>query len=110
MSRRTQGLASRASEVNILEMGVQRLSIPINSTHVLRDGVKSLVDAKEIVVNDIVYIDSKVSSIVPADIILVETDEGEPMVISSYLDDFDHGNNHFEWLRADPDKLPEGAT
>jgi magnesium-transporting ATPase (P-type) len=48
-----------------------RLSyIPIPVVHVLREGKKYLVDSKELIVGDIVHLDSKISGIIPADIIL----------------------------------------
>ena len=77
-----------------------RLSyVPIPVAHVLRDGKKYLVDAKDIIVSDIVYLDAKVSGVIPADIILIETAEEEEFVISSYLDTYDHSNKHFWYQR-----------
>ena len=76
--------------------------------HVLRDGKKYLVDSKDIIVGDLVYIDSKVSGIIPADIVLCET-SGE-LVISSYLSTFDSKNQHFYDFRAEGYQLPETAT
>ena len=71
-----------------------RLSyIPVPVAHVLRDGKKYLIDAKEIIIGDLVYIDSKVSGVIPADIVLCET--SEDLVINSYLNTFDHKNSHF---------------
>lgn len=49
--------------------------VPIPVAHVLRDGKKYLIDAKDIIVGDLVYLDSKVSGVIPADIILCETSE-----------------------------------
>jgi len=46
---------------------------PKPMAHVLRDGEKQLVDAKEIIAADLVYLDAKVSGVIPADIILIET-------------------------------------
>ena len=65
--------------------------------HVLRDGKKFLIDSKDIVVSDLVYLDSKVSGVIPADIILYET--SSDFIISTYLDSFDHQNRHFTQLR-----------
>ena len=54
----------------------QRLSyVPIPVAHVLRDGKKYLVDAKDIIVGDLVYLDSKISGVIPSDIILCDTTE-----------------------------------
>ena len=54
----------------------ERLSyVPIPVAHVLRDGKKYLVDAKEIIVSDIVFLDAKVSGVIPADIVLFETSD-----------------------------------
>ena len=51
-----------------------RLSfIPVPVTHVLRDGKKFFIDAKDLIVSDIVYLDSRISSVIPADVILFET-------------------------------------
>ena len=51
-----------------------RLSfIPVPVTHVLRDGKKFFIDAKELIVSDVVCLDSRISSVIPADVILVET-------------------------------------
>ena len=61
-----------------------RLSyLPVPVAHVLRDGKKYLVDAKDIIVGDLVYLDSKVSGVIPADIVLCETTED--FEISSYI-------------------------
>ena len=49
--------------------------VPIPVAHVLRDGKKYLIDAKDIIVGDLVYLDSKVSGVIPADIILCETSD-----------------------------------
>ena len=68
-----------------------RLSfIPIPVAHVLRDAKKFLIDATDIIVSDLVYLDAKVSGIIPADIILYEA--SEDFVIGSYLDTFDQKN------------------
>ena len=51
-----------------------RLSfIPVPVTHVLRDGKKFFIDAKDLIVSDVVYLDSRISSVIPADVILFET-------------------------------------
>jgi hypothetical protein len=42
-----------------------------------------------IIVGDVVILDSKVSGIIPADIILFETSESEEFVISNYSESFD---------------------
>ena len=76
----------------------QRLSfVPFPVTHVLRDGKKYFVDGKDLIVSDIVYLDSKISSIIPADILLIET--SEEFLIASYLDTFDSKNKYFSQLR-----------
>ena len=58
----------------------------------LRDGKKFLIDAKDIIVSDIVYLDSKVSGVIPADIILYET--SEDFTVSCFTDIFDTKNTH----------------
>lgn len=76
-------------------------------THALRDGRKYFIDAKDLIVSDIVFLDSKVSSVIPADIILFETSSN--FLIASYLDTFDSGNKHFYQMRRDRYKVPESA-
>jgi hypothetical protein len=72
-----------------------RLSyIPVPVAHVLRDGKRFLVDSKDIIVSDVVFLDAKVSGIVPADIILTQVVEGEEFLISNYTDAFDPTNKH----------------
>ena len=57
-------------EINMMK----RLSfIPIPVAHVLRDGKRYLLDFKDIIVGDIIYLYAKVSGIIPADMILFET-------------------------------------
>ena len=82
-----------------IDMNSRLSYVPIPVAHVLRDGKKYLVDAKDIIVSDIVYLDSKVSGVIPADIVLIETSEEEEFVISSYLDTFDHSNKHLWYQR-----------
>lgn len=87
----------------------QRLSfVPIPLAHVLRDGKKYLIDAKDIIVSDLVHLDSKVSGIVPADLILYET--SEDFKIGSYLESFDASNKHLAYLRKSGSTLPPTAT
>ena len=76
-------------------------------THVLRDGRKYFIDAKDLIVSDIVCLDSKVSSVIPADVILFEA--SPDFLIASYLDTFDSGNKHFSQMRRDRYKVPESA-
>ena len=84
-----------------------RLSyIPVPVAHVLRDGKKYLVDAKEIIEGDIVQIDSKVSGVVPADIVLYEA--SDELEIGAYLDTYDLAGKHFD--RNDPFPIPDSAT
>jgi len=72
-----------------------RLSyIPIPVAHVLRDGKKYLVDAKDIICGDLVYLDSKVSGVIPADIVLC--DSSDDFEITSYVHTFDQKNYHFK--------------
>ena len=86
-----------------------RLSfIPVPVAHVLRDGKRYLVDAKDIIVSDVVFLDSKISGVIPADIILYET--SEDFIISSYLDTFDVKGKHLYELRAPDYVIPETAT
>ena len=73
-----QGLKAPAARPRVSAQGEvdmnNRLSfIPIPVTHVLRDGKKFFIDAKDLIVSDIVYLDSRVSSVIPADVILFET-------------------------------------
>ena len=66
----------------------ERLSyMPIPVAHVLRDGKKYLIEAKEMIVSDIVYLDAKVSGIIPADIVLFET--SDDFEICPYIDCLD---------------------
>jgi len=83
--------------------------LPISKVEVLRDGQKVLVEAKEIVVADVVYLDSKMGGLIPADIILVETDGSEEFKINSYLEAFDSSNKHFKHIR-EAEVIPETAT
>lgn len=77
-----------------------RLSyIPIPVAHVLRDSKKYLVDAKDIIVGDLVYLDAKVSGVIPADIILCDT--SDDLEISSYINTFDQKNYHFKDQRLE---------
>ena len=72
-----------------------RLSyLPIPVAHVLRDKKKYLVDAKDIIVADLVYLDSNISGVIPADIVLCDT--SEEFEISSYITTFDQKNSHFK--------------
>ena len=90
---------------------MSRLShVPTLKVDVLRDGQKTLVEAKEIVVADVVFLDSKVGGIIPADILLIETDGTEDFVISSYLEAFDSSNKHLKHLRTEGVSIPESAT
>ena len=83
--------------------------IPIPVAHVLRDGKRYLLDFKDIVAGDIVFLDSNVSGIIPADIVLFET--GPDFIISSYLDTFDHNNRHFYEFRENKTyEIPPTAT
>lgn len=85
-----------------------RLSfVPVPVTHALRDGKKFFIDAKDLIVSDIVYLDSKVSSVIPADIILYEA--SPDFLIANYLDTFDSGNKHFYLMRKNGYKVPETA-
>lgn len=85
-----------------------RLSyIPVPVAHVLRDGKRFLVDAKDIIVSDVVFLDSKVSGIIPADILLTAVSENEEFLISSYVDTFDLGNKHLAEFRQGT--IPESA-
>ena len=85
-----------AGEVNMNS----RLSyIPVPVAHVLRDGKRFLVDAKDIIVSDVVFLDSKVSGIIPADILLTAVSENEEFLISNYIDAFDPGNKHLGEFR-----------
>lgn len=77
-------------------------------THVLRDGKKYFIDAKDLIVSDVVCLDSRVSSVIPADILLVET--SDDFLIASYLDTFDSGNKHFYQMRKDGYRVPESAV
>ena len=52
------------------------------------------------------HIDSKVSGIAPADIVLYEASEN--LQIGSYLDTFDHTGKHFQ--RDDNFSVPDSAT
>ena len=71
----------------------ERLSyVPIPVAHVLRDGKKYLIDAKDIIVSDLVYLDAKVSGVIPADLIMYET--SPDFEIGSYLDVLDPRNKH----------------
>lgn len=67
-------------------------------------------DAKDIIVGDVVILDSKVSGIIPADIILVETSETEEFVISNYADSFDPKNSHLYPFRNGTVELPPTAS
>jgi hypothetical protein len=78
--------------------------------HVLRDCKRFLVDSKDIIVGDVVILDSKVSGIIPADIILVETSENEEFIISSYSDSFDPKNSHLYSFRNGVVELPTTAS
>ena len=64
------------------EIGVNsRMSYnPVPVVHVIRDGRKYLVDSKDLIVSDVVFLDARTSGIIPADIILFETSphENEP--------------------------------
>lgn len=73
---KTDGYSDEESkEVDLCNIS-QRLSyIPIPVAHVLRDGQKFLIDAKDIIVSDLVYLDAKVSGVIPADLVLFETSE-----------------------------------
>ena len=73
--------------------------------HVLRDGKKYLIDSKDIIVSDLVYLDARVSGIIPADIILFEA--SADFEIESYKESFDVKNKHN--LRQEKD-IPQGAT
>ena len=85
-----------------------RLSyIPVPVAHVLRDGKRFLVDAKDIIVSDIVFLDAKVSGIIPADLILVAVSDSEDFLISNYTDTFDPGNKHLAEYRQGT--VPETA-
>lgn len=85
-----------------------RLSyIPVPVAHVLRDGKRYLVDAKDIIVSDVVFLDSKVSGIIPADILLTTVSENEDFLISSYVESFDPGNKHLAEFRCG--QIPESA-
>ena len=85
------GQTEFSSEVNLNN----RLSyIPIPVTHVLREGKKYLVDSKELIVGDIVHLDSKISGIIPADIVLFQT--SNEFEISPYTETFDSGNKHLK--------------
>ena len=90
-STNAEGGAVSGEEIPTGEVNLNnRLSyIPVPVAHVLRDCKRFLVDAKEIIVGDIVILDSKVSGIIPADIILLETSESEEFVISNYAESFD---------------------
>ena len=88
-----------------------RLSyIPVPVAHVLRDSKRFLVDAKDIIVGDVVMLDSKVSGIIPADIILVETNENEDFIISNYVDSFDPKNSHLYSYRNGTAEIPPTAS
>ena len=88
---------------------MKRLSfIPIPVAHVLRDGKRYLLDFKDIIVGDVVYLDSRISGIIPADIILFET--SPDFIISSYIDTFDQGNRHLYDFRTNGYVLPDTAT
>jgi magnesium-transporting ATPase (P-type) len=91
-STNAEGGAVSAEDSNALgEVNLNsRLSyIPVPVAHVLRDCKRFLVDSKDIIVGDVVILDSKVSGIIPADIILFETSESEEFVISNYSESFD---------------------
>lgn len=66
--------------------------VPIPVAHVLRDGKKFLIDAKDIIVSDLVYLDAKVSGMIPADLILYEV--SDDFEIGSYLEVFDPKKKH----------------
>ena len=102
-------MASAETETTGGEINMNnRLSyIPVPVAHVLRDGKRFLVDAKDIIVSDIVYLDAKVSGIIPADIILVAVSEDEEFVISYYIDTFDPKNKHLAEFRQGT--VPETA-
>jgi hypothetical protein len=88
-----------------------RLSyIPVPVCHVLRDTKRFLVDAKEIIIGDVVLLDSKVSGLIPADIILVETNENEEFIISNYVDSFDPKNSHLYSYRNGSAEIPPSAS
>jgi len=78
--------------------------------HVLRDTKRFLVDAKEIIIGDVVLLDSKVSGLIPADIILVETNENEEFIISNYVDSFDPKNSHLYSYRNGSAEIPPSAS
>lgn len=86
-----------------------RLSfIPVPVTHVLRDAKKYLVDSKDIIVGDVIYLDAKVSGIIPADMILFET--SPHFLVSSYLDTFDSKSKHLYEFRTPNHAMPESAS
>ena len=59
---------------------------------------------------DVVILDSKVSGIIPADIILIETSEEEEFIISSYSDSFDPKNSHLYSFRNGAAEVPPTAS
>lgn len=107
-----QGLQPPAARPRVSATGEvdlnNRLSfVPVPVTHVLRDGKKFFIDAKDLIVSDVVCLDSRVSSVIPADVILIEA--SEDFLIASYLDTFDSGNKHFYQMRKDGYRVPESA-
>lgn len=92
-------------EINMMK----RLTfVPIPVAHVLRDGKKYLLDFKDIVVGDVVFLDAKISGIIPADIILCET--SPDFNISAYTDTFDKANRYLYDFRKEGYQLPLTAT
>ena len=88
-------------------MSIRLSYIPIPVAHVLRDGKRFLVDAKDIIVSDVVYLDSKVSGIIPADILMTALSDNEEFLISNYVDTFDPSNKHLGEFRQGT--VPESA-
>lgn len=111
-STNAEGGAVSAEDNNTGEVNLNsRLSyIPVPVAHVLRDCKRFLVDAKDIIVGDVVILDSKVSGIIPADIILFETSEVEEFVISNYSDSFDPQNKHLYSFRNKTAEVLETAS
>ena len=101
------GEENPTGEVN---MNARLSYIPVPVAHVLRDCKRFLVDAKDIIVGDIVILDSKVSGIIPADIILFETVESEEFVISNYAESFDPANKHLFSFRNNAAEVLETAS
>ena len=97
----------RVSATGEVDLNNRLSFVPVPVTHVLRDGKKYFIDAKDLIVSDVVYLDSRVSSVIPADIILFEA--SPDFLIASYLDTFDSGNKHFYQMRKDGCKVPESA-